>query len=249
MAGTVLRTKSVGSGSYTLKHTGPQIDALLTKTEGLYNYDDSELRSLIGILEQTKVTKVEGKGLSTNDFTDELLQELESSNSEVVEARGDYPDLNSRLNAISGGGTSDYMDLTNKPSINGHVLVGDLNTEALGIEQVQVDWNQISPSAVDYIKNKPDITTFLYDTTAAWNAQPSLVSKQKTIYVYTDYQLDDEGNNVPGFKVGDGVTRLFKLPFTGSEGGVSDSERRSWNDKVTAFIDPEDYENLVLSKA
>lgn len=247
MANAVLRSGKLTAGSYTLKHTGPQIDALLTKTEGLYNYDDTEIRSLIRNLELTKVDKEEGKGLSTNDFTDEYKNMVSRTNDEVVEARGGYTSLDARLDDMSGGGgTTDYLDLINKPQINGHELVGDLSPEDLGIQQVQVDWNETAPSAISYIRNKPEIPTILYGTTESWDAQATLVSQQKTIYVYTDYQVD-EGKNIPGFKVGDGITLLINLPFTGSEGGVTDAERESWNNKVTAFIDPEDEENLIFS--
>lgn len=362
----VLQTQGkLGAGTYTLQHTGPQIDALLTKTEGLYNYDDTEIRALIQALEEDKVDKVEGKGLSTNDFTNGYKKMVRTTNNEVVEARGDYESLNARLDDMSGGGGGgtkdyrdltnkpkinghelignlstddldintdyldldnkpqinghelvgnlstedlgieqdyldldnkpqinghelvgnlstddlgievsypdltdkpqinghelvgnlttddldleiDYVDLTSKPSINGHILVGDLSTEELGIQQMQADWNQTDTTAVDYVKNKPDLTTILYGTTASWNAQPTLVSRRKTIYVYSDYQVI-QGKNVPGFKVGDGVTLVINLPFTGTEGGVSDAERDSWNNKVTASLDPSDEENLILS--
>lgn len=247
MANAVLRSGNLAAGSYKLKHTGPQIDALLTKTEGLYNYNDTEIRSLIRSLEQTKVDKEEGKGLSTNDFTDSYKNMVQGTNDEVLEARGNYESLDARLDSMSGGGTADYLDLSNKPQINGHELVGDLSPEDLGIQQVQVDWNETAPSAVSYIKNKPEIPTILYGTTESWDSQATLVSQQKTIYVYTDYQVH-EGKNIPGFKVGDGITLLINLPFTSSEGGITDSERERWNNKVTAFIDSEDEENLIFSK-
>lgn len=53
-----------------------------------------------------------------------------------------------------GGGTSDYAKLANKPSINGHTLVGDLSSEDLGIIEVtkeeKANWNsKASQSSVD----------------------------------------------------------------------------------------------------
>ncbi len=38
-----------------------------------------------------------------------------------------------------GGGTGDYNDLTNKPSIEGHVLVGNQTLEQLGITAQALD--------------------------------------------------------------------------------------------------------------
>ena len=32
-----------------------------------------------------------------------------------------------------GGGSNDYRDLSNKPSINGHTLIGDSNFEDIGL--------------------------------------------------------------------------------------------------------------------
>ncbi len=62
-----------------------------------------------------KVDKVEGKGLSTNDLTDELKQKI--------------------LDAGSSSFNGSYDALTSKPSINGHELKGGTNTlETLGIQ-------------------------------------------------------------------------------------------------------------------
>lgn len=57
---------------YHSKYTGAEVDALLGKVEsgdvgGGGSYDDTELRNELN----KKVDKVEGKGLSTNDYTDE----------------------------------------------------------------------------------------------------------------------------------------------------------------------------------
>jgi hypothetical protein len=35
---------------------------------------------------------------------------------------------------VTGGGTSDYSELENLPTINGHTVKGDLTTEDLGIK-------------------------------------------------------------------------------------------------------------------
>lgn len=70
-----------------------------------------KIKALLG----NKVDKVEGKGLSTNDLTDELKQRI--------------------LDAGSSSFTGVYDDLTTKPKINGKELVGGNNTlETLGIQ-------------------------------------------------------------------------------------------------------------------
>ena len=56
------------------------------------------------------------------------------------------------------------------------------------------------------------------DTTAHWDAQPELVGKKEHLYVYTDYASDGTVS-YPGFKVGDGITLLYDLPFASAKWG------------------------------
>lgn len=58
-----------------------------------------------------------------------------------------------------------------------------------------------------------------YDTTARWNAQSSLISTRAAIYIYSDHRtiiVNNETKNVPGIKVGDGVSYLIDIPFIDS---------------------------------
>lgn len=119
------------------------------------------------------------------------------------------------------GGTTNYRQLTNKPSINGVILNGNLLTEDLYI-----------------IESK---------TTAEWNETPQLISKKNTIYVYTDFDTTG-GVNKPAIKVGDGLSYVNALPFlAGSSVSITPSQVESWDNKVTAYIDETDNETLVLS--
>ena len=56
------------------------------------------------------------------------------------------------------------------------------------------------------------------NTVEGWNAQPDLIAKKNVIYVYTDYDVDPEGRDVPGLKVGDGKTLLIDLAFIAGGG-------------------------------
>ena len=62
----------------------------------------------------TKVDKIEGKGLSTNDLTDELKEKI--------------------LYAGTGSFTGVYKDLVEKPKINQVEVNGDMTLEQLGIQ-------------------------------------------------------------------------------------------------------------------
>ena len=113
-----------------------------------------------------KVDKETGKGLSTNDFTNADKENLETA---LTKANAAAPQsttyTKSEVDAAideaiehGGGGTTDYNQLTNKPSVNGVVLTGNKTTSDLGIEEnVQADWDEKDSTAPSYIKNKPNI--------------------------------------------------------------------------------------------
>ena len=135
----------------------------------------------------------------------------------------------------------DYEHLINKPTINSVELSGALTARDLGLGNVY------------------------YDTTVAWNAQLSLVAERAAIYIYSDYQIyeDAVGNQtaIAGLKIGDGTSYLIDMPFvTDNMSGalirhladnvahITAEERVFWNNKVSAYMDHESTELLVLSK-
>lgn len=94
-----------------------------------------------------------------------------------------------------------------------------------------------------------------YDTTANWAKQTSLVSKRGAIYIYSDYQ-DDDGTDVPGLKVGDGLAFVVDLPFVGklyddhladTVSHITSAERSAWNNKVRCYLDGTDTEKLIFT--
>ena len=86
----------------------------------------------------------------------------------------------------------DYNQLYNKPSIEGVILIGDKVLEDFGITRV------------------------LYNTKEGWNEETTLVGEEHTLYVYTDYDTDSDGNNIAGIKLGDGDSLLMNSPFLDS---------------------------------
>ena len=103
-----------------------------------------------------KVDKVEGKVLSTNDFTNDdkekldglsnyndtkIKEEIESKQDELISGQNIKTINNQSIlgsgNIIiesSSGGSSNYQDLNNKPSINNVELNGNKTLEELGIQ-------------------------------------------------------------------------------------------------------------------
>lgn len=84
----------------------------------------------------------------------------------------------------------------------------------------------------------------VYGTTEEWNSDPTLVSKPKTLYVYTDYADDGNGGHIAAFKMGDGNAHLVDLPFYSP---VSTEDKNFWSNKVSMYVDPLDPEHLIFT--
>ena len=96
----------------------------------------------------------------------------------------------------------------------------------------------------------------LFNTTAAWNAQVQLQSQANTLYIYTDHQVDSDGNVIAGIKVGDGNAYLIDMPFTDSAimehisdnvRHISAEERAFWNNKVSCYL--ADNDRIIFTTA
>lgn len=145
----------------------------------------------------------------------------------------------------------DYGQLTNKPSIEGIVLEGDTLLSDL------------------------NAATLLYHTEAEWDAQQALKSAKGVIYVYSDHTkiIDPSGEItiIPAIKIGDGSHYLSELPFIGGGGAspeiehevhvvetvvnnhiaddeahVSEEDREEWGRKVSAKMDEDNPEMLII---
>lgn len=136
---------------------------------------------------------------------------------------------------------TDYNKLRNRPRINEVILEGSLSAQDLGLGQVY------------------------YDTTENWNRNPTLLSERGAVYIYSDYEYYENaaGNRTPiaGLRIGDGTSYLIDLPFVNSLTAhliishvanqavhISEAERVFWNNKISAYIDPNDPEVLIFSK-
>ena len=88
--------------------------------------------------------------------------------------------------------------------------------------------------------------TYFSDTTANWATKTSLISTAGVFYIYTDYQIINQGSsvtNVAGVKIGDGTTYVVDLPFV----TVSQSEKEFWNNKVRCYLSSLNSENLIFT--
>lgn len=133
-----------------------------------------------------------------------------------------------------GGGTTDYTDLTNKPSINGVVLTGNKTTSDLGIEEnVQADWDEADTTAPSYIKNKPNIPSGVvvdttYDGTSV-NAQAGTAVAQ-AISTKVD-KVTGKGLSTNDF------TNADKTKLEGIESGAEANVQANWAQTDTTADD------------
>lgn len=153
----------------------------ITKTDiGLGNVDNtSDASKPISTATQAaldlKVDKVDGKGLSSNDYTDADKTKL-----------GDLPtaaeltaDLSGKVDKETGKGlsTNDYTT-ADKDKLAGIAAGAEVN--------VQSDWNEADSTADDYIKNKPTIPAKTSDlqndsgfiTGVAWGGIAGTIANQ-----------------------------------------------------------------------
>jgi hypothetical protein len=107
----------------------------------------------------------------------------------AVATSGLYSDLSGKPTLFSGA----YADLTGKPTLATVATTGsynDLADKPASTSQVQVDWNQATTSAVDFIKNKPTIPAaqLQSDWTQTNNIAKDFIKNKPTLFSgsYTD---------------------------------------------------------------
>lgn len=171
--------------------------------------------------------------LSTTPFTNAILssglsRHIANNHIHITDAEREY------------WNDKDYENLSNKPTINSVTISGNVSLADLGLHGIY------------------------YDTKANWDQQVSLVGEEGSIYVYKDAEViyDEVGNPtfIAGIKVGDGNAYLIDMPFVSADMSaallrhisdqhvhLTDAERQFWNNKVSAYTDPLNEENLIFS--
>lgn len=138
---------------------------------------------------------------------------------------------------------------------DGSVEAEELNfTDGSSITGIQGGNIAASTALIDILTEKLDKAVY-YNTTANWNAQVTLVSELKSIYIYSDYKLVN-GEYIPGIKIGDGNAYVIDLPFidehltqhiADTALHVSAADRMNWNNKIRCLIDETDTELLIFT--
>lgn len=112
-------------------------------------------------------------------------------------------------------------------------------------------------SSADKIKYDTYDKKILSDTTDNWELYPNTISEKNTIYIYTDYQINDDLTYVPGIKIGDGESTIVELPFIDDYinsritnillNAITEEERQFWNNKVRCYMDENNSETLIFT--
>lgn len=98
---------------------------------------------------------------------------------------------------------------------------------------------------------------YTYMSTAEWDEQPPIISEAGALYIWSDYRQDEQGNNIPGVKIGDGNAYVADLAFQdedflshilNTDIHVTAAEKAYWNDKVTCYISNNNPTNLIFTK-
>lgn len=174
----------------------------------------SKIKASLG----TKVDKVEGKGLSTNDLTNELLEKL--------------------LNAGDSSFSGVYADLTNKPKINNVELKAENTLEELGIQaagnyattealeglttQVTTLEGEVDALVTEVEKkaNAEDVETALAEKANASEVAASLETKVDKVEgkgLSTNDYTTEEKEKLAGIAEGANVNIIEKITVNGTE--------------------------------
>ena len=125
------------------------------------------------------------------------------------------------------------VEVLNGDLSNTEVIDGDVSLENAISAEVSVP--KIIEKYTDKVRS---------DTTEGWNSLVGYISEEGIVYIYTDYMQNEQGENIPGFKVGDGLAYLSDLPFSDNlmadhindlDIHVTLEEKRFWNNKVRAY--------------
>lgn len=144
-------------------------------------------------------------------------------------------DNNNLIGRTPSGDSVRVRDLTVSTTLTAAdklMIVGSEDEHLVSIQTLQ-----------DYIDAHLD-KQVRFGTTTYWNSQTSLTSQADTLYIYTDYRVDGQGNAIAGIKVGDGGAYVVDLPFTDAIAAehiadttrhITSAEREFWNNKVRCY--------------
>lgn len=136
--------------------------------------DDEMHRTVTDAEKQTwnsKVDKINGKGLSTNDYTDEDKEKVNKLSDKII-SKDDVglgnvdntADIDKPVSTAQQKALDDKVDKVNGKGLSANDYTDSEKEKLASIAEgaeanVQSDWHQMDSTKADYIKNKPTILT------------------------------------------------------------------------------------------
>lgn len=155
-----------------------------------------------------------------------------------------YNDNIYSLSKINEDNTYEYISSSANPNtIRVNIIDGHFEI----YHTPYIDRDHASLLNLDYLNSgHTGFAGIITKTTSEWNSDPQYQTIKDIIYVYSDYAQDEQGNDIPGIKLGDGNAYLIDKPFLGTElkdallehlentvVHITQAERESWNHKIT----------------
>lgn len=134
---------------------------------------------------------------------------------------------------------------------------GNVNDVTVNGETV-VNQNGIAEVTVPTKLSDMNLDIIHIGTTEYWNSQLNLIGEAGNFYIYTDHDNVD-GRDIPGMKIGDGLSYLIDNQFIDSNVSVilehisddvmhvTQEEKDKWNAKVRCYIDDKEPENFIFT--
>lgn len=206
---------------------GAAVDAALKKANNTYSkeeintalsekqavLDTAQLAAVNSGITSATVAQIQDTAMTVTNLSN-TVQDLDDAVSDLSDAVAEVAQEVADIN-----GSDVYLDgYTKAETVVPITSVTSVN-EAIGILE----------KAVDAASSK-----VYSNSTAGWNAQPTLISEEKAIYIYTDYD-SASGSNIPAMKIGDGVTAVVALPFSAAN-GVTAANITAWNSKMAGDV-------------
>lgn len=206
---------------------GAAVDAALKKATNTYSKEEinTALSGKQAVLDTAQLAAV------NSGITADTVTQIESTVSTVSELSSTVQSLDDAVSDISDTVAEVVQEVDD---INGADVFLDGYTKAQTV--VPITSAKSVNEAIGILEKAVEASSskVYSNSTAGWNAQPTLISEEKAIYVYTDYD-SASGSNIPAMKIGDGITAVVALPFSSANGVTVDSIT-SWNSKMAGDV-------------
>ena len=188
--------------------------------------------------------------LATTKTQGSIYHDGKIVNYTTVFTEADAQTLNSTFISVDTITQRDNIDKTKL--VNGRIV----RVNDFGGATVYYAWNSSTNSWSEVDFGSGGKQEVFYGTNEYWNSQPHLISTRGCIYVYSDHDIDDEGKDIPGIKVGDGTSYLIDMPFADEKYAkhildmtihITQEDRDRWDNKVRCYIDLQDSQHIIFT--